>query len=434
MTTPGVRSRKSMLETLVRHLYMVRLTVAASLLAALTVGCTGLIDPGDNGGLTPEEAKARALWTQKALPQLNKACASCHGGSRTVINFIQQPDSDMNIRATLMAYEPQVVNLDAPSSSRLLTKGLHEGPPLSTEEASDILEWIQAEKDAQASLPDGPGTVVLETERFNPQICTGGLPGDPTCPINNVTLDAIGAAGAKITFVAQALGSGLYLTNLKLVPGAGGAFLKHPLFVSYPAAGNAIPDTIDRFFNVTMNLMATATPEEQQIAGGTAAFVGFAAGPMDKLGISFKELGLFKPDDGPPPPTGNICKVLGAFAGPKAALTTVQAGLTPAQACSGCHAGANPNATSALALNGADDQTICNQVLGRMNKLDPNNSGLFLAVAVGNNNHPARFGAQGQHDAFKAQFTNWLMMETTAARTANDQVRPTQNPTATTAP
>ncbi|MCW5804357.1 MAG: hypothetical protein KIT31_18440 [Deltaproteobacteria bacterium] len=403
-----------MLDTLVRHLYMVRLTAAACLL--LTVGCTGLIDGGDNGGLTPEEAKARAAWVQQALPRLNAACSSCHGGAREMINFIQQPATDNEIRETLLAYQPAVVNLDAPSSSRLLTKGLHEGPPLSTDDASALLDWIQKERDAAQSLPEGPGIVVVETAQFNPQYCSGGLPGNPegTCPINFVTLDSLGATGAKISFVAQALGSGLYLTNLKLVPGTSGVFLKHPLFVSYPATGTPVPDSIDRFFNITMNLKDDQVAiEAQQIGGGTAAFVGFGAGPADKLAIHFKEIGLFKPDDGPPPPAGNICKVVGQWATqPKTNLTTTPGGL--GQSCLSCHGGQNNNATSALAMNLADDQSNCNQFLQRINKQDRNNSGSFLAVAPGNNNHPVRFATQAQFDAWKAGFNGWIDAEVAA--------------------
>src|SRR5262245_33034828 len=76
----STRSRRSMLEILVRHLGMVRLTIAAACL--LVVGCSGLIDTGDNGGLTPEEATARRLWVEKALPVIQANCTVCHAGAR----------------------------------------------------------------------------------------------------------------------------------------------------------------------------------------------------------------------------------------------------------------------------------------------------------------------------------------------------------------
>jgi len=413
-----------MLETLVRHLDMVRLTIAAALLL-ISMGCSGLIDDGGSGGLTPEEAKALRAWREKALPQIAANCLSCHDGSRALIGFVAG-GNDVAMRDTLVVYTPTVVNLDAPGSSRLLTKGLHEGPALNASQTSDILEWIQAERDA---APDpGDGGPILETQPFIPQICTGGLPDEPAapnpnCPINNVALDDLGVIGGKITFVVQALGSGLYVTNLKLVPGAGGAFIEHPLFVAYgegitrnncevlDEASNSVvcADTIDRFFSVKMNLMMTATPVEQQIAGGTAAFVGFL--PTDKLAIHFKAANIFQPDDpGPGGPGATGCKKLAEFkAAAQGPLNTN---------CRSCHGGANPNATSAMNVtgtDGADDAQLmlaCNEVRTRLNLPLIDQSGIFLATVPGNANHPFTFnGNVGQHDAFKAALNPWIIAE-----------------------
>jgi len=384
-----------MLETLVRHLDMVRLTVATVALIVM-VGCTGLIDDGGTGGLTPAEAKARKLWLDKALPQFTTNCQVCHDGSRVNIGFVEGT-SDLGRRDTLIAYTPAVVNLDAPGSSRILTKGLHEGPALDAIQTSDILEWVQAEREA---LPDpGTGGPILETEPFLAQICTGGLPGEATCPINTVSLDAIGdgVIGGKIQFVAQALGSGIYMTNLKLLPGAGGAFIEHPLFVSWPADPAMPPkaDTIDRFFNVKLNLMMTATPEEEQIGGGTAAFVGFVA--TDKLTIHFKSATLYQPDAGGGPGGGTTgCKVLASFKTNAQTLFS-QPVAGAAQSCLSCHGGQNPNATSAMNLTGvdaADDPTIqlaCNQARTRVNFQTPDQSSIFLAPDPANMNHPFKF-------------------------------------------
>jgi mono/diheme cytochrome c family protein len=370
------------------------------------IGCTGLIDDGGTGGLTPEQAKARRLWLDKALPQFTTNCQVCHDGSRVNIGFVEGT-SDLGRRDTLMAYAPAVVNVDAPGSSRILTKGLHEGPALDAIQTSDILEWVQAERDAQ---PDpGAGGPVLETEPFLAQICTGGLPGEATCPINTVGLDAIGdgVVGAKIQFVAQALGSGIYMTNLRLLPGAGGAFIEHPLFVSWPEDTTMPPkaDTIDRFFNVKLNLMMTASPEEEQIGGGTAAFVGFVA--TDKLTIHFKTAKLYQPDGGGGPGGGaSGCKVLASFKTNAQTLFS-QPVAGAGQSCLSCHGGQNPNATSAMNLTGvdaADDPTIqlaCNQVRTRVNFQSPDQSSIFLAPDPANMNHPFKFNA-AQLGTFRA--------------------------------
>ncbi|HLL25792.1 MAG TPA: hypothetical protein VK427_26825 [Kofleriaceae bacterium] len=374
------------------------------------MGCTGLIEDNGTGGLTPEQEAARAAWVSEAQPVLLQNCASCHT-TRQGIAFLAGANV-MAQRDTLLGYEPTVVNLTAPQSSRLLTKGIHEGPAFTAAQASSVLQWVQKQKDAVGS--DGGTGPGLQTASFLPLICTSGAPGDVTCPYNNVALDSVGVTGAKIQFTVQALGSGLYLSNLKLVPGADGAYIEHPLFVSKPETGDAKPDTIDRFFNVKMNLSATAGDAERQIAGGTAAFVGFLA--TDPLAIYFKAAKPFQPDMGGPPagPTG--CKKLTEFKAVRNQLSAPVGGA--AQACTGCHAGTNAGATGAMGItniNSADDtvvQNVCNQVLIRVNLTTPDQSGLYLAPSP-TSTHPFRFN-QAQLDTFKAAMNTWVMAEKTA--------------------
>ena len=403
-----------MLETLVRHLDMVRLTVAAAAIFAM-VGCSGLIDGGGSGGLTPEQQTARRIWVEKALPQLQANCVVCHDGTRPNIGFIIGA-GDLDKRESILAYAPAVVNLDAPSSSRIMTKGLHEGPALDATQTSDLLEWVNAEKVAAGSTGEEPPT--LETTQFLVQVCTSGLPDapgapNPNCLVNKIPLTDIGATGAEVQFVVQSLGSGLYMTNLRLVPGTDGAFIEHPLFVSYPADDSAPKaDTIDRFFNVKLNLQMTATPEEQQIGGGTAAFVGFLA--TDKLAIHFKNASVFKPDEGGPPVVSGCLKLPEFKAN---AAPTLQTNCAAA-----CHAGGQPNARSAVnmtnLLSANDDEVLvaCNQIRTRINFQDLNNSGLYLAPTPGNMNHPFSFGGnQANFTAFKNAVQVWATAEQTAA-------------------
>ena len=80
-------SRRAMLDTLLKHLPMVRLSVGA--LAALALmGCSGLIDGGDED-VTPEEQAARQLYLTKAKPVFDTTCASCHSGSDPTVAFLQ---------------------------------------------------------------------------------------------------------------------------------------------------------------------------------------------------------------------------------------------------------------------------------------------------------------------------------------------------------
>lgn len=413
-----------MLDTLLKHLDMVRLSIGALAMVAL-VGCTGLIDNGGDQSLTPEQRIARQKWIEKALPVLKPNCGQCHAGSQPDIAFISGVN-DLAARDTLMGFDPQVVNVDAPGSSRILTKGAHAGPTLLASQASDILEWVQAEKDAAGvGSGGGSGGPILETTAFSPLLCTcvetgsGStcVPGvSPDCPINHVDLSALGLAGATIEFVAQPLGaSDLYVRNLVLKASTDGAYVEHPLFVSWPS-GNAkpIPDGLDRFFNVKLNLMATT---QSDIGGGTAAFVGFA--PNNKLTIHFKVVDKFKMATGSGSGSGGGggggCKKLVEF---KAnAKSQLQA------ACASCHAGnANGNAKSAMNIDGVgatDDPSIllaCNQARTRINFADTTLSGFYIAPNPGQaTGHPFKFGGnQANFNAFKAAVDVWVQAEKTA--------------------
>lgn len=412
-----------MLETLVRNLHMVRLTVAG-LVMLVVMGCTGLVD-GPDGGLTPAQAAARKAFVDTALPALGM-CITCHNGSQDTetqkIGFVAGGPDALQIRETLMAYTPAVVNTDAPPSSRILTKGIHAGPALLNSDLSAILGWIQLEKEALPKPGDeGP---ILETTPMTPLLCTSGLPGDPTCPINFIPLDEIGAPGAKIQFVAQALSSSLYLNNLKLVPGPTGAFIEHPLFTALPPDtdgdgkpdGKVKADLIDQFFSVKMNLMATATPVEQQIAGGIGTFRDFIGSPdpsiADRIVIHFRGVNAYQPDNMPPPGSTG-CKVPAEFeTNARAVLNTN---------CGTCHrAGTNPGAVSAVDMSGvqapnpATPNAACNQVKLRINTVDINASGIYLATVPGNGNHPFTFPTIAAHDAFKAAVNIWINAEKNA--------------------
>jgi cytochrome c553 len=403
-----LHSRRAMLDTLLKHLPMVRLSVSA-LAAILMMGCSGLIDGGD-GDVSAEEKLARQLFVQKAKPVFDTTCASCHSGSDINTAFLLGANP-MEVRATLLGAD--VVNLEAPQTSRILTKGAHSGPALLASQASDLLEWLSAERDA-AGVAGGVDTG-LETAAFTPVICTGGAPGSPTCPITTVDISGLveGWAGAQITFVAQALSQDLYVTNLALSGFGEGVYIEHPLFVSRPIERQPIPDSLDRFHNVKMNLMAGSMPT--QISGGTAAFINFA--PADQISIHFKVVDRFRADGpgGMGMGMGALgCKTLEAFkANARGPLQTN---------CGSCHANAgNANARGAMDLVGigaADDMTlqgVCNQARTRINFQDTNASGFYIAPNPAMaTNHPFKFPAQANFDTFKAAVDVWVQAEKTA--------------------
>src|SRR6185295_673711 len=145
----------------------------------------GLID-GDgkvDDGLTPEQRDARRQWKDEALPVFRSACIVCHDGSRVGVGFLTGGPDDFAIRDHVMAFDPAVVNLEAPSSSRILQKGLHEGPMLGVEDSFSILSWIQAEKSVQSTGPSGnggPGAEPLTIPAFPVMVCT--TPDPAACP------------------------------------------------------------------------------------------------------------------------------------------------------------------------------------------------------------------------------------------------------------
>jgi mono/diheme cytochrome c family protein len=399
-----LQSRKAMLETLFRHLDMVRLSAGAILMVAL-VSCTGLIDGGSDG-LTPQQRDAATKWKSKALPVLRDQCVGCHNGSRPNIDFLSG-DKDADIRTRVMTYTPAVVNLDAPGSSRLLSKGLHEGPEFNSEDLSSVLQWIQAEKGAQDSDP-ATAPPLLATAPLMLTLCPSGTAANQ-CPLNHASLEMLPdigpmLPGAEISFSAFALDTAIYVTNLKLNGGTAGVNIEHPLFVSVPATGDAIPDKIDRYFDVKMNEKAGGA---DPISGGAASFEGFLKDNM--VEIHFKIVQAFKPDTTAPP--SNMCKALPLFKSNVAGLLNTN--------CASCHTGGG-NGKGALdmtGVNATDDATLliaCNQVRTTVDLVTPTNSALFKAPDPGSaTNHPFKFPA-ATFTSYQTSVNAWIQAEKTA--------------------
>ena len=254
----------------------------------LLVACTGEIQSENLVGLPVTEQVAQQAWVDKALPILGVKCLMCHDGSMPNIGYIgPTPDTDdLMRRETLVGYVPRVVNLGAPQSSRIVTKGSHTGPALDVTEVSDLIVWIRTE--AKARPNDTPP---LRTAMVTPMVCTDPANvGGAACAINSIDLTPLGAAGT-FEFVIQQVGSDSYYTNLKFKAGADGLYIEHILFETY--AGGAepvIPDPIDRYFATTVNLMANA---EMPLGSGTASLAGFSA--TDPVSFRFDVVEKFRP-------------------------------------------------------------------------------------------------------------------------------------------
>jgi hypothetical protein len=262
--------------------------------SALVAGCTGQIVSELTEGKSPAEAIAIEKWGQKALPVFTSErtkCVTCHDGSMASAPAYLAGAGDLDRRETLVAFMPRVVNLGAPQSSRMLTVGDHTamggGVALLSTEASDCLEWVNAERLAR------PAPEPIRTAQLTPTLCTAGNPGDPTCPLNTLDLGGLGPTpvAATVTFTVNQVGPDSYYTNIKIKAGPEGVYIEHPLFETWPA-GETMPttDPIDRFFAIVVNLPAN---QEMTIGSGTATLTGFAA--TDPMSLRFDVIEKVRP-------------------------------------------------------------------------------------------------------------------------------------------
>jgi mono/diheme cytochrome c family protein len=92
---------------------------------------------------TTAELTADEAWVQLALPVLTANCIACHGDNPSFgsINFLGGSTA-FEIRDTLLA--SGIVD-EGMSTSRLLTKGLHEGPHFDGAQLQSIVTWLELE-------------------------------------------------------------------------------------------------------------------------------------------------------------------------------------------------------------------------------------------------------------------------------------------------
>jgi hypothetical protein len=240
---------------------------------ALGFGCSGTIDEGAAvANLSPTQQLALNAWLMLAEPAfVSDTCVTCHDPDSPMFNAgsadgappYLMGSSDVGERDNVIATMPPVVNLSSPRASLVLMKGVHEGPALDAPSASNILTWIQYERDARVGSAALPTTMP-----YTMMDCVSGSAGSMTCPINSIDLTSAGAPGT-ITFtefpVADDNGqlNDIDLTGLTITAGAMGLHVVHPLFGTIPSGSGAGSGTMfdpeDRFFNVDMELAPSAT-------------------------------------------------------------------------------------------------------------------------------------------------------------------------------
>jgi hypothetical protein len=385
--------------------------LSAIIVALSITGCSGLITGDDGtsgtGSGTPEQQIATRKWATDAYPIFANVCSSCHGGSNASAPWFLKATTSTAMRTLLLGWtSPVVVNVQSPDQSRVLLKGAHEGAQaLTPTQVLAISGWISAERDAANA---GSTSTELTTPKVDILTCTGGTPGvDATCPINTITLDEDHLVGASISFVAQAYGNDLYLSDIFLKASVDGVYLDHPLFVSWPTAGTEIVDNLDRFSEIKLNLAATTTPAIcpgpscDLIGEGAAIFVGFAS--ANKLSITFKVLEPVHPGMTPPPPTGCRTNGFASF------LSTMKPQLTGL--CASCHGGTNAGATGAMDLTGlasTTDNNTCLQVRQHIDTATPANSTILRPPNGLDAAHPAQGTLTTATNPTLADFTTAL--------------------------
>lgn len=361
---------------------MVVISAAAVVLLVGPAGCgvgelNGMVG-ADAGG----DAEARAAFESDVQPLLDGFCAACHTAMPGIEFLKPEPD----VRSTMLGW-PGLVSLPSPSASKLLTKGAHEGPAWTAEQAEVILDWVKLE-----GIAAGVTEEVVETPAFAPVV-----------GVNTVDLAPVGLTGSTLTFRLEQLSVGMYLSEIMVNAGPGGAHLVHPLFVTW-TDGVASPDPVDRFAGLELTVEESTAA---MLGGGTLVMVDVPAG--SELSIHFAKAEPAVGGGGGGLPGG--CKDVASF--------TANARAPLEANCASCHAGGDAAATAATDMSLIADLTaegqaaVCAQILSRVNVADPVNSGIFIAPDPNSGaGHPFKFGGDvNAFNGFRDALLLWIAQE-----------------------
>jgi cytochrome c553 len=343
----------------------------------------------------PPAMSAETLFSTQVEPMLATRCGGCHTTGRIGPDFLR-PEPD--VRTMLLSF-PALIDLDAPASSRLLTKGEHDGPAFRPAEAEVVRRWIEREAE-EGTEPGAPAPRELAT-----------VPVAVGEGFNALSLEPLGLPGASLFFVAERVGGGILLDDVRVAAGPAGARLSHPVFVSW-VSGAPRPDPIDRFAGLELEVEPNRSV---RFDSGTVVLTDFPAGSL--LSVHFDAVGPLSggatpgADGGVPMPGASGCAQLTAF------RDLVTPALT--RSCTRCHGGGNASATGALdmsrvaAAGDADLRLGCNQILGRISPMAPSSSGLFVQPdPAAGTTHPFTFGTTAELNNFRRDVLAWFEMET----------------------
>jgi hypothetical protein len=116
------------------------------LCTVIAAGCTTTpphsepASPG-SGTATPPNIED---WLDQAEPALQAAgCIACHGQATSAAPGFMAGATALDLRETLL--DSGLIDLADPAASMLLNKGVHEGPPFTSDDLIVLIAWISAE-------------------------------------------------------------------------------------------------------------------------------------------------------------------------------------------------------------------------------------------------------------------------------------------------
>jgi hypothetical protein len=335
---------------------------------------------GSDGGV--QAAVAEKLF-RDVEPQLKMRCGNaCHetGVNAKDQKWLGGPDAYASIKKypgiildDIYASKLENHPPNHPTQS-LVGPGMPSDPKL----LDGVTKWLGAEA---AALQNAP---LPSTD-----------PVDPTA--GSVDLTKAGVAGAKITWTAQDLGSGLMrFANVQLVgPANGGMHAIAPLFVMVPTMGAEVHDLT----NSTVDITVGAGQSGSIVA--LLYFYNWKAG--SKLRIEFQKIeSAVVPDGG------------GMMSGCKDTATFQNSAAPQLQQCLGCHGGNNQQATNAMDLRGLTGQinyaNACAQARFKINFGNKAQSPIIVTPVQQLNNHPYRVPTANAA-AYTNALTTWINKE-----------------------
>lgn len=331
-------------------------------------------DSTTTGGDPAAQANAKALFDGISA-QLTTQCGPCHTtGAGSAPIWLGVGDAQY---ATITAYKG-IITAD-PSTSILVTKGQHEGAPLSGDLLTSVKAWLTAEAAAQSSTPAKTTTITTD-----PVAIPAGA-GSITLP----------APGGQLTFTASMAGNILSLKSVALVAPADTGVHATGIHILLVHADNST--TVDE--SLAGSDTTSAKGASAPVGVGLVIVPEVAA--TDKIALEIDSL-VAATGTTTTTATGG-CKNVQSF--------TTNAAPQMKNLCLNCHntggSGFGSLDMSALALATPDYAKACGQAKAKIDTTNPAQSPIITTPTGGDPAHPLKNAPQ----SFVTAMTTWINAE-----------------------